>query len=400
MTTLDYDQANRIRTVTSNPDGYYTVTDYDNLDPPTQITYPDGTNQQFQYSQDFGQGLTTILDLTVSTDRRGRPTTRHYNRNRQMDSITDPLMRTTHYNWCNCGALESIVDANTHTTTFNRDLESRVYQKVFDDHTAINYVYENTMSRLKSMTDALGQTTNYQYGVDDNLLQVSYTNVVYDHPNVSFTSDPNYNRLKQMVDETGTTQDDYYPVDPGANLPAFANRLKSESNSHSTIIYGYDELGRTVSQSVDGVASSVSYDLGWLSTSDNQLGHFSRIYDLDVTPRLKTNYPNGQTSNYDYFDKLHDMRFERCKTSIQIWQSFQVLLHILSRGRDSNLAKAIWHVRCGPVGQRKQSDERSGRSVDECHRKRHRHASYAEQLRVWVRCEWKSHQRRTREPHV
>ncbi len=77
VTTFDYDQANRIRTVTSNPDGYYTVTDYDNLDRPTQITYPDGTNQQFQYSQDFGQGQTTILDLTVSTDRRGRPTTRH-----------------------------------------------------------------------------------------------------------------------------------------------------------------------------------------------------------------------------------------------------------------------------------------------------------------------------------
>src|SRR5207302_2715315 len=175
---------NRVRTVTNNPDGYTVTTDYDNLDRPVTVTYPDGTTQQFQYSQDFGQGVTNILDLTASKDRRGRWTYRHYNANRRMDSITDPLNRVTQYGWCTCGSLTSITDAKNQVTTFNRDLQSRVYQKVFADNTTINYLYDgqtvaNTNgdgSRLKSVTDAKNQRTNYSYFDDDNIQQITYTN--------------------------------------------------------------------------------------------------------------------------------------------------------------------------------------------------------------------------------
>ena len=141
VTTFTYDSANRVRTVTDS-DGYTLTTDYDNLNRPIQITYPDGTNQEFQYSQDFGQGLTTILDLTKTKDRRGLWTTRHYNANRQMDSITDPQNRTTQFSWCSCGSLSSIADPKSQTTTFNRDLQGRVYRKVFADNTAVNYLYD------------------------------------------------------------------------------------------------------------------------------------------------------------------------------------------------------------------------------------------------------------------
>ena len=70
VTIFTCDSANRVRTVTDS-DGYTVTTDYDNLDRPTQIAYPDGTTRQFQYSQDFGNGAQTILDLTRSKDRRG-----------------------------------------------------------------------------------------------------------------------------------------------------------------------------------------------------------------------------------------------------------------------------------------------------------------------------------------
>ena len=141
--------ANCPHTVTNAPDGYQVTTDYDNLDRPTVVTYPDGTTQQFEYSQDFGNGPTTILDLTATTDRDGRRTVRHYDANRQMDSITDPLNQTTFYNWCACGSLESITDPRgtypgdpDHTTTFNRDLQSRVTSEVFADSSATNYTYK------------------------------------------------------------------------------------------------------------------------------------------------------------------------------------------------------------------------------------------------------------------
>ena len=76
VTSLTYDSANQVRTVTSSPDNYTVTTDYDALDRTTQISYPDGTNQQFQYT-DSVRGMT--LDLTASKDRRGHWTYRHYN---------------------------------------------------------------------------------------------------------------------------------------------------------------------------------------------------------------------------------------------------------------------------------------------------------------------------------
>ena len=49
VTTLAYDSFNRVRTVTDS-DGYAVTTDYDNLDRKTQVTYPDTTFEQFQYT--------------------------------------------------------------------------------------------------------------------------------------------------------------------------------------------------------------------------------------------------------------------------------------------------------------------------------------------------------------
>jgi RHS repeat-associated protein len=317
VTSFAYDAANRVRTVTNNPDAYFVTTDYDNLDRPIELTYPDGTHRSFDYV-DPVRGMT--LDLTHSYDRRGRLTTRHYDSNRHMDSITEPFTmtvagttayRTTSYGWCRCGALESITDPRgafagdpAHTTTFNRDLQSRVISKVFPDNTSISYAYENTTSRLTSMTDALNQTTGYSYYPDDN------PKFVFSTPTVHFEYDPNYNRLASMAGPFIGANYDYYPV---TNPPALgAGQLRSVGILPSdTIVYTYDELNRVVSQSVGGVTSSVHYDsLGRVDSSDNVLGHFSRTY-VGVTPRLQTlTYPNGQTANYSYFDNSHDRRLQ------------------------------------------------------------------------------------------
>jgi RHS repeat-associated protein len=321
VTSFTYDTANRVQTVTYNPDNYAVTTTWDNLDRPKQITYPDGTNQQFYYTQDFqdGRGTQMLLDVTQSIDRRGPSytTIRHYNQNRQIDSITDPLNRTTLYGWCNCGALTSITDPNNHVTTFNRDVQSRVTSKVFDDTTSISYFYENTTSRLKSMTDPKNQV-NYLYNTDDTLAQISYTDrsgqpLNPSTPTVMFNYDLNYNRVVSMTDGTGTTNYNYYSVtSPPALGATELQTVDAPPHASDAITYNYDELGRVLSRSINGVASSVTYDsLGRLNTSDNVLGHFSRVYDGagNVTPRLKTlSFPTGQSSNYTYLDTSHDLR--------------------------------------------------------------------------------------------
>ena len=330
VTSLSYDSANRVRTVTDS-DNYTVTTDYDNLDRPTQVTYPDGTTEQYQYSQDFGQGVVTILDLTKSKDRRGLWTTRHYNANRQMDSITDPLNRTTQFGWCSCGQLATISDPKTppQITTFNRDLQGRVYQKVFFDNTTINYLYDgqsaaNTIgasSRLKSATDAKNQRANYTYFADDNIQQITYTDTNDQPlnpptPSVSFTYDPNYNRVSTMTDGSGPTVYSYNAIPPAPTLGAGQLGSIDGPLANDIITFGYDELGRVINRSINGAANSQSWafdSLGRLSGNTNKLGGFVYTY-VGVTNRLQTlAYPGGATTNYLYFDNLEDKRLQQIK---------------------------------------------------------------------------------------
>jgi RHS repeat-associated protein len=317
VTSFTYDSANRVHAVTSIPDNYTVTTDYDNLDRAIQVTYPDGTNQQFQYTQDFGHGLQPILDLTKSKDRRNLWTTRHYNSNRQIDSITDPLGRQTLYGWCACGSLTSITDPRGKVTIFNRDLQSRVASKQFADNTSTSYSYENSTSRLKSMTDALNQTTNYQYFPDDNLQQISYTGALHTTSAVSFAYDPNYDRIASMTNGTGITNYSYYPV---ANPPTLgADQLQSVDGPflNDTISYSYDELGRVTNRSINGASNTVTWSfdsLGRTSSEVNKLGTFAYAYD-SVTNRLsKMTYPNGQSSSYTYFPNAQDRHLQEIKS--------------------------------------------------------------------------------------
>lgn len=324
-TTFGYDDARRVNSVTLNPDGYAVTTLYDNLDRPTQITYMDGTTEQFQYQQDFGSGVKVILDQTASKDRLNRWTQRHYNRNRQMDSITDPLGHTTSYGWCSCGSLENITDPAGNVTRFLRDLESRVYQKVFHDSSTINYLYGNqttpntagATSRLKSATDARNQTTNYTYFKDDNVHEVMYPNAQIDTPKVTYSYDTIYNRPADIITEgLGTIHYDYYPVSAD-NVSTGAGQVKKITGVFDEeIVYSYDKLGRVTGQTVNnGVASSITYDsLGRIASNDNALGHFSRTYKdspNQLSSRLDTlTYPisTGVTAHYEYFGNTGDRR--------------------------------------------------------------------------------------------
>jgi RHS repeat-associated protein len=321
VTSFSYDAANRVRTVRNDPDGYETTTDYDDLDRPTQIAYPDGTNQQFQYTDDQ-RGMT--LDLTASKDRLGRWTYRHYNAIRQMDQFTDPNTHITRYDWCSCGTLNAVTDANTNVTRFNRDLQGRLYQKVFADNTTLNYLYEgqtapNTAgagSRLKSITDSVNQVTNYLYYVDDRVSQISYTNPIHPTPTANFVYDPNYPRMTSMTDGLGLTSYTYYPITSPPVLGAGQLQNVDGPFANDTITYSYDQLGRTTGQSINGVSSSIAFDsLGRLGTSDNALGHFDRTYD-GVTPRLqRLAYPNTARADYSYFGNLQDRRLQTLTNS-------------------------------------------------------------------------------------
>ena len=227
-------------------------------------------------------------------------------------AVIDPLWRTTQFQYCVCGALENLIDPLGHTTSWSHDLEGRVTAKTYADNTSVQYVYENTTSRLKQMTDAKGQSTIYTNNLDNTLAQVSYSNAVVATAPVSFTYDTNYNRVVTMVDTNGTTT---YTYNPNTNTVLGAGNLASItvplSNSTVATTYGYDQLGRLTVRAINNVTNSVTYDnLGRVMIVSNVLGVFSNKY-VGVTARLSTmSYPNGQLLTNTYFGDTGDERLQ------------------------------------------------------------------------------------------
>jgi len=64
-------------------------------------------------------------------------------------SIHDPLGRTISLNWCGCGSLESLIDANGSVTRWVRDAENRVVQEVLADNTSRSVTYDPATSRVQ-----------------------------------------------------------------------------------------------------------------------------------------------------------------------------------------------------------------------------------------------------------
>lgn len=308
-TSFTYDGYGRFYTVTDS-EGYTLTFSYDNLDRMTAVTYPDGTYEQVTWDK---------LDPAFLRDRLGNWTTRRYSPFNQVLQETDPLGRTTQYTWCSCGSIASITDPAGSTTTWTHDLQGRVTRKTFADSSHIDYAFENTTSRLKSMTDALSHTTTYGYNIDNSLSMVSYNTGM---ASVNYSYDPNYLRLTSVSNGWGTIGYVYnnFITDPYGTATTGAGRVQKVTNSvlggSADLTFSYDQLGRVTSRSVNGSANSTSwaYDaMSRVTTISNQLGSFGYNY-LDATKgvtRLSSvNYPNGQVTNFSWFGNSKDERLQ------------------------------------------------------------------------------------------
>ena len=300
-----YDGYGRLRTAT-DADAYTLTADYDALDRMTKVTFPDGTFDQATYNR---------LDVEQQQDRLGRITRVMHDALRHPVTIQDPKQQITTLIWCGCGALDKLVDANGHATSWTRDLEGRVTQKQDADGSAASYVYENTTSRLKSTTDAKSQTTGFTYFVDDRPRQVTHTGASVATPDVSLTYSPVYPRIATRTDGTGTTAYAYNPVSASA---LGSGRLASVDGpwANDTVTYTYDEVGRVSSRAINGVATTVGYDNLWRpSTVTNALGTFNYGFD-GITSRLASvTSSNGPSQAFSYLNNAGDRLLSRIQNT-------------------------------------------------------------------------------------
>ena len=265
--TYTYDSFNRVATYTDS-EGWTVAYSYDAADRLTKATYPDGTTEAYTYDK---------LDPSSYKDRLGRMWRYAYDANRRLTTITDPNGQQTAFTYNRTDEITSQTDPKGYTTSWAYDLEGRPTTKTYFDSSTLVTAYENTTSRIKSITDALGQIKQFSYAKDDLLLGITYVSAVHVTPNVSFGYDPYLPRLTSRTDGTGTTQFTYVPV---GSLGALAVQQVTTPLSGGTITYGYDELARLASQTVAGSgAETFQYDtLDRLSTHASDLGSFTYSY--------------------------------------------------------------------------------------------------------------------------
>ncbi len=305
-TTYTYDGYGRIRTET-DADGYTLTYDYDALDRMTKTTYPDGTFEETVYNR---------LDAEKRRDRLARWSHRFYDALRRVTATRDAAGRTTTFQWCTCGSLDKVIDANNNATTWERDLQARVTREIRADSKDYLLSYETTTSRLKQVQDFMSprQVKTYEYFLDDNLKQVTYTNAVHTTPNVSFTYDAVYNRLATMADGTGTTTYSYNPIAAPPTLGSGEVAGIDGPLTSDTVSYTYDELGRIVTRGLAGAVSTFAFDaLGRIASLTHPVGAFTYGY-VGTTNRISgVTYPNGQTTARTYFGNSGDNRLQQMK---------------------------------------------------------------------------------------
>ena len=330
-TSFTYDSYGRLQTTTA-PDGYALAYDYDLLDRRTRIAYPDATYEETVYSK---------LDEEKHRDRLGRWTHTFHDALRRPASSRDATGDTTTQTWCACGSLDKVTDGKQGAITWERDVQGRITREVRSDGSDWLYIYENTTSRLKQLTDRKGQVRTYEYFADDNLKKITYPNPM---PAVSFTYDAAYNRRITMTDATGLTAYSYGAIGTPPSLGASLLSSIDGPLSNDTITFGYDELGRANTRSVNGSPLSQTYDaLGRVTAETNALGTFGYGY-AGATGRITSiSYPNGQTATYTYLGNTGDRRLQEIRNEA----SGSVLVSRFTYTYDVNGAIRTWAQQAG-----------------------------------------------------
>ena len=291
--SFTYDPLGRVKTYT-NVDGLTRTYSYDNLNRITGIAYPDGTSDRYKYS---------ALSLITWENRLAQATEYKYNSLQQLTKVIDAAGRQTKFSYCECGSLTGITDGNGNVTTFVRDGEDRIMQRIYPDESVATYNYD-WGGRLSSVLDAKGQTTAYLYGADNLLSQTTFATPT---PSVSFTYDA-YARVSTMADGVGTTNYNYVPA---GQLGALRLASEAKPPGFGTVIFEYDQLGRVVRESVDSTDTrSFIYDpIGRVSSLTNGLGAFTYQY-VGSSNRFQTVIEPSQKFNFLYYSATKDFRLQ------------------------------------------------------------------------------------------
>jgi RHS repeat-associated protein len=254
-TAYAYDAVNRLTKITRF-DGVSVSYGYDRIGRRTSITYPDGRGISYQYDG--------ASNLTKVTDWNNQSTSYSYDQANKLQSLTMPGPLTTQFNVDAANRLTGVttftgtLPAQTMLSSFGYSLDNvgNRLQVYFsgppapfnaDLHTNTKYAYD-ALYRLTSVTDATGQTVQYNYDAVGNRTRVTsptqslfYT---YDDADEMLTGGGN----AYGYDGNGSLISKLTPAGSTAYSWNSARRLVSVSGNGGTVQYDYDADGNRLSQ--------------------------------------------------------------------------------------------------------------------------------------------------------
>jgi len=220
-------------------------------------SYPDGTRETHLYDR---------LDPVKHIDRLNCTNQYVYNGLRQRTQEIDPRSSTSTYSYCSCGALDSVTDPVGKTTQLTYDLQSRRCTVTFAGSGTITNNY-NLIGQLTNVIDSAGASVTNAY---NNQGRICRTDAAAGCLNLT------------------TFDIEDHPI----------NVIDSNSVTNS---YTFDQLGRVVQRTDgNGITDTLGYSALGVIVRTNQLGATNWwAYDAAGRRTAATN-ANGEITLYTY----------------------------------------------------------------------------------------------------
>lgn len=282
-TWFSYDNTGQVIGI-QMPNGQELTYQYDALD--RLIATGDRMDTTAQYVYDAND------NVVESIDGEGKHTYFTYDAMNRLVQITDANGGVSQYMYDNNGNILTFTDANGHTTSFVYDALNRQVSSTDALGHTTTHVYDAN-GNMTSITDAKGQTTAYTYDANGQLTQIAFA----DGKTRTFEYDGNGNVIRQKDEADRYTTFTYDVLDrlttktyPDNSTHQFTYDLNgnmlSAVNVNATVQFTYDAAGQVLSETLNGKATTYSYN--------------TRQRTVGIT------YPGGRsiTEQYDYRGRL------------------------------------------------------------------------------------------------
>ena len=300
---MDYDQWGNM-TRFSTPLGATTTYVYDELDNIVRSTNTLGNTTYFSYTRAFNQ-----LDELI--DANGSIIDYNYDTNGNLVSITYADGSYEHWEYDALGSIDEWQNRRGQSVTFTVDNDGRVTSRTYEDGSVVTFGYDDRGNLVQAVD--LHGTTTFSYDANDYLKRIDYP----DNRSLAYGYDSS-GRRTSMTDQLGNATNYFY--DALGRLSHLTDR-----NDDEIVQYSYDTLGRLArTDKGNGTYSRYEYDAA------SQLLHlinyledgsvntrFDYTYDADGRPTGMSTIDGDWSYDYDATGQLTHAVFTSTNPAIE-----------------------------------------------------------------------------------